>query len=196
MHHRFSIVKQVLYALLLGAQITTLVFWASPTPRAIRTAIPSQVLGVVDVLALSALSLVEHTRSYSSSDGVNVYLLFSIAFDAVQVRSVWLRAATRVAAATTSCLALKLMLLVCETQGKRRSLLKDERDLPPESTSGVIARRFFWWLNGLMWHGYKVILKPDDLRPIKEDFAAEDLLARFRRFQNKGESVFWRYDSV
>ena len=98
----------VLYTLLFAAQITALIFYVEPTAPSIKSVVPSQALALTVVPALSCLSLLEHIRSFRSSDCVNVFLFFSTIFDAMQVRTLWLRLASKKLAATASvCLALK-----------------------------------------------------------------------------------------
>ena len=130
----------VLYTLLFAAQITALIFYVEPTAPSIKSVVPSQALALAVVPALSYLSLPEHIRSFRSSDCINVFLFFSTMFDAVQVRTLWLRLASKKLAATTSvCFALKLMLLFAEVQGKKRYLHKKYQNLASEMASGVIA---------------------------------------------------------
>jgi len=156
----------------------------------IKTSIPSQALAVVVVVGLSGLSLLEHGRLYRSSDGINVYLFFSIAFDAVQVRTLWLRLDTlKLAVAATVCVVLKVALLFVEAQGKKKFLFEKYKSLAPESLSGVFARRCFWWLNGMLIRGYQILIRPDQLEAIKQDFASDKLLDALERSYTKGKLV-------
>jgi ATP-binding cassette subfamily C (CFTR/MRP) protein 1 len=185
---RLFTLHQALYVLILAAQLVTLVFYVSPVIPFIRTTIASQVLAVAVILGLSSLSLLEHGRSLRSSDGINVYLFFSITFDAVQVRTLWLRLdSLKLAAAATVCLALKLVILGFEAQGKRKYLFRKYQSLAPETLSGVFARRCFWWLNGMLMRGYKNLIRPDQLEDIKEDFASRDLLQSLEGSYNRGK---------
>lgn len=179
---------QALYALLFAAQLVTLVFYVLPAAPPIKTVIPSQAMAVAVVLSLSGLSLLEHVHSPRSSDGINVYLFFSIVFDAVQVRTLWLRLdSLKVAAAATACLILKVLLLIAETQGKKRYLFETYQKLAPETLSGVFARRCYWWLNGMLIRGYKILIRPDQLEAIKEDFASSSLLDSLERNYARGK---------
>jgi ATP-binding cassette subfamily C (CFTR/MRP) protein 1 len=131
--------------------------------------------------------MLEHVRSCRSSDSISVYLFFSIALDAVQVRTLWLRHVTlKLAVAITICLVLKLALLIVEAQKKTKFLFEKYRSLAPETLSGVIARRCFWWLNGMLIQGYQILIRPDQLGAIKEDFASDELLEALERSYTKG----------
>jgi ATP-binding cassette subfamily C (CFTR/MRP) protein 1 len=182
------LLHQALYFLILAAQLVTLVFYVSPAAPFIRTTIASQTLAVAVILGLSGLSFLEHERSLRSSDGINVYLFFSITFDAVQVRTLWLRLdSPKLVAAATVCLALKLVILGFEAQGKKKYLFRKYQSLAPETLSGVFARRCFWWLNGMLMRGYKIVIRPDQLEDIKEDFASRVMLQSLEGSYNKGK---------
>lgn len=172
---------QALYVLLFAAQLIILAFYVSPAAASIKTAIPSQVMAVAVIIGLSGLSMVEHLRCPKSSDGINVYLFFTIAIDAMQVRTLWLRLdSLKLAIAATSCLALKVILLIAEAQGKNKYLFEKYQTLAPESSSGVFARRCFWWLNSMLVRGYNIMIRTDQLEDIKEDFASIQLLEMFQ----------------
>ncbi|OAG04180.1 ABC transporter-like protein [Paraphaeosphaeria sporulosa] len=182
--------KQLLYIMLFAAQLSLLVFTA--TSRGIagsQSAIVAHTLLVTVVLASSGLSLLEHVRSPRSSDAINVYLFFSTIFDAVQVRTFWIHPLpTTVSVAASVCVAFKSVLLIAEAQNKIAWLMEDCRSLAPETLSGVYARRVFWWLNGLMYRGYRATFRPVDLMAIKEEFGSKRLLAALQS-KSDGKSL-------
>ncbi|KAL1598820.1 hypothetical protein SLS60_007962 [Paraconiothyrium brasiliense] len=152
-----------------------------------QTAIAAQILLTAVVLALSSLSLLEHVKSPRSSDAINVYLFFSIIFDAVQLRTLWLRPLpTTVCVAASVCFTVKFALWLAEAQSKFAWLKEDYRSLAPETLSGVYARRGFWWLNGLMKRGYRATFQPMDLMAIKEDFGSKRLLDILQSQSDRG----------
>ncbi|KAL5397860.1 hypothetical protein PMIN03_012833 [Paraphaeosphaeria minitans] len=175
---RLAMGKQLLYILLFVTQLSLLMFATSHGIAGSQLAIAAHTLLVTVVLASSGLSLLEHVRSPRSSDAINVYLFFSTIFDAVQVRTSWIRPLpTTESVAASVCLAVKAALLIAEAQNKIAWLMEDYRSLAPETISGVYARRVFWWLNGLMYRGYRATFRPVDLMAIKEDFGSKRLLA-------------------
>jgi ATP-binding cassette subfamily C (CFTR/MRP) protein 1 len=178
----------LLYVLLFAAQLSLLICTATSHGIAgSQTAIAALSLLIAVVLTSSGLSLLEHVRSPRSSDAINVYLFFSTIFDAVQVRTLWLRPLpTTVSVAASVCVAFKFVLLIAESQGKFAWLMEDYRCLAPETLSGVYARRVFWWLNGLMKQGYRTTFRPVDLMVIDEEFGSKRLLAALQSKYDKG----------
>ncbi|KAL3301816.1 ABC transporter [Colletotrichum asianum] len=159
-------------------QIALVSLWAQ-APFANRVSVAAAVLGVLDALALGVLSHTEHVRSIRPSTIICVYLVFSLAFDAVQCRTLWLLPGLqKLAAVFTASLTVKLAMFMLEVQGKRRFLIAALRNLSPDTTSGIIGRGFFWWLNGLMTRGFKATLSPAALYDIDEGLKSEELLQR------------------
>jgi hypothetical protein len=58
---------------------------------------------------------------------------------------------------------VKLILAIMEARPKRRLLLPQFADCPPEAISGPYKRALFWWLNALFKKGYSESLTVDDL---------------------------------
>ena len=113
-----------------------------------RATLAAATLSVLDGLALCFLSHSEHNHSVRPSTIINAYLLLTLPFDAARARTLWLGRATRpVAAAFTSALGIKLIILITEAMEKRSILLDRYRHTSPEATSGIYSRSFFWWLN-------------------------------------------------
>ncbi|KAF4624451.1 hypothetical protein G7Y89_g13720 [Cudoniella acicularis] len=79
----------VLALLLIGVQLALLVFWSSN--HVTQATVPSAVLSFLAALAILFLSHLEHSRSVQPSFILSVYLLASVSFDAVQVRTLFLR---------------------------------------------------------------------------------------------------------
>ncbi|RHZ63440.1 uncharacterized protein CDV56_107137 [Aspergillus thermomutatus] len=125
---------------------------------------------------LALLSYYEHQRSLRPSTLLSIYLFFSVLFDAVQARSLWLRNTNAPIAATfTAALAVKLIITVLEGREKRASLQAQGTKLSPEITSSIYNRTVFWWLNRLFLAGYKSTLRLNDLYPLEPDMASAKL---------------------
>ncbi|KAE9574644.1 ABC transporter [Colletotrichum fructicola] len=173
-------------------QIALVSLWAQ-APFANRVSVAAAVLGVLDALALGVLSHTEHVRSIRPSTIICVYLVFSLAFDAVQCRTLWLLPGLqKLAAVFTASLTVKLAMFMLEVQGKRRFLIAALRNLSPETTSGIIGRGFFWWLNGFMTRGFKATLSPAALYDIDDGLRSEELLQRLLQQwdQRKGKGKY------
>ncbi|KIM99556.1 hypothetical protein OIDMADRAFT_125496 [Oidiodendron maius Zn] len=102
-----------------------------------RATLVAATLSVLDGLALCFLSHSEHNHSIRPSTIINAYLLLTLPFDAARARTLWLGRATRpVAAAFTSALGIKLIILITEAMEKRSILLDRYRHTSPEATIG------------------------------------------------------------
>lgn len=166
-----------------AVQLSLLAQWASldgfTTNKPVSIA--ASALGVFDALALGALSFMEHSRTVRPSTIILVYLLFSIAFDAVQCRTLWLLdTVENVAPVHTAMLTTKLAIFSLEVHEKRGILLDAWKLLGPESTSGVISRGFFWWLNALLMRGFSASLSLDSLWEMDDQLQSRRLLQQIR----------------
>ncbi|OJK00423.1 hypothetical protein ASPACDRAFT_1880763 [Aspergillus aculeatus ATCC 16872] len=163
---------------LVGLQITSVVAWARH--NLIRTALPAIVLSLVDSLDIAVLTALEHDRSLRPSSLLSIYLLISTLFDAVQVRTLFIRhypyPLPALAAATSKINAMRPPF----------------RDISPESTSGIFARTVFWWLNGLFLRGFRKLLTVEDLFPTDEALSSSYLGRRIRRAWAKYKSTHTR----
>jgi ATP-binding cassette subfamily C (CFTR/MRP) protein 1 len=131
-----------------GMQIALLILHALNPILRTRATIAAASLSVLDGLALCLLSHSEHNYSVRPSTIINAYLFLTLPFDVSHSRTLWLGRATRpIAAAFTSALAIKLIILIAEAIDKRAILLDRYRHSSPEVTSGIYSRSFFWWLN-------------------------------------------------
>ena len=129
-------------------------------------------LAFIDALGLCILSHTEHVRSIKPSALINVYLLFTSLFDIARARTLWLNGDNSIAAVFSSTLGVKLLVLITEAMEKRDILLSRYQHCPPEATSGIYSRSFFWWLNGLFRTGFRKLLSNEDLYPIDDSMAS------------------------
>lgn len=110
---------------------------------------------------------------------INIYLLFTLLFDCVVARTLWLADnGSTISGLFTSTVALKLLVLTSETWEKRPILLSQYEYLFPEATSGILARSIFWWLNSFLRIGFTRPLTNRDLLPIHDSLAARTLLQK------------------
>ncbi|KAG2419513.1 hypothetical protein HFD88_004309 [Aspergillus terreus] len=173
---RSQLVKLGIIALLVILQLALLPLWSLKTSLETSVSIPAAVFALVAALMLAVLSYYEHQRSVRPSTLLSIYLFFSVLFDAVQSRSLWLRNTDGpIAAAFTAALAVKLIITVLEGQEKQPSLQGQGTILSPETTSSIYNRAVFWWLNRLSLTGYKGTLRLSDLYPLEPEMASEDL---------------------
>ncbi len=129
-----------------------------------RATVPSAVLSLLVSVLIVFLSHLEHSRAVRPSSLLIVYLLVSVAFDAVQVRTLFLRHdEPAILGLFTTSVVLKLLLLSLESINKRHYLRVPYNTYPPESTSGVFGRSFFWWLNPILATGFRRLMTINDL---------------------------------
>ncbi|QKX61831.1 uncharacterized protein TRUGW13939_08987 [Talaromyces rugulosus] len=160
-------------------QLAVLLYWALNAESELRTS--AAVLAFVDGFLLLFLSHAEHARSVRPSTIINVYLLFTLLFDCVVARTLWLADHdSTISGLFTSTVAIKLFVLTSEAWEKRPILLSQYQCLSPEATSGILARSVFWWLNSLMRTGFARSLTDHDLLPIHASLAAQTLLPKAR----------------
>ncbi|EHK26512.1 uncharacterized protein TRIVIDRAFT_20223, partial [Trichoderma virens Gv29-8] len=180
LHNRIGIPKLVAYAALISLQLSLLIIWSTHHEALTRASLAAATLGLADGMALGILSYLEHRRSIRPSTIILVYLVFSIAFDAVQCRTLWLLKTNVLASVSTATLACKLLVFLLELGEKRHILLHPWNNLAPETTSSIINRSFFWWLNDLLLRGFRTPLSTDTLYEIDDSMKSEKLFHKLQ----------------
>ncbi|KAI1862215.1 uncharacterized protein JN550_010371 [Neoarthrinium moseri] len=169
----------------IGLQLALLVLSTNPRVRT-HISIASAALTFLSGLSLALLSHLEHSKSIRPSFLINFYLLLTVIFDATRVRTQWLAGVNDgVAGALTASLFVKGIVLVLEAGEKRSLLLGLDRHLSRESTSGMISRSSFWWLNSLLLSGFKNVLTMDNLPEIHEKLSSEHLAQQLQKSWDK-----------
>ncbi|RAK74447.1 putative multidrug resistance protein [Aspergillus fijiensis CBS 313.89] len=172
--------KATVAIVLLGLRVALLTLWSiRPATSASIASAAVSLLGSSLVLALSTL---EHTRSERPSSLLCIYLLLDSVFNATQLRSLYLRRhLTAISIVASVALGAEVLLLVLETVDKRACLYDAFRSrYPPESTSGIINRSFFWWLSPLFVRGYRKNLSLGDLDRVDQELSAGPLHERMQ----------------
>ncbi|KAK0620017.1 hypothetical protein B0T14DRAFT_537621 [Immersiella caudata] len=156
---RSRLTKVIAALVFSGVQLSLLILWTLETQMKTRVSIAHVVANLVHANLVVALQIVARTwaedvRSLRPSSLISTYLLFTLISDAARALTLWLRQPWSPLAAT----------LTSRTAVKKRRYLKNEyQDPPPESTSGIINRRFLWWTNRLFREGFKKLLTYQDL---------------------------------
>ncbi|KAF2734747.1 putative multidrug resistance protein [Polyplosphaeria fusca] len=176
----FRALKLITIAAFAVLQFSTVILWATGGAYRIRTpATVASSLAFVASLAVFGLSYLEHSRSLRPSALLNLYLFFSVLFDAVVLRTLWIAdLSTTMRDVFTASFALKGVIFFLEAKEKRR-YLKTNQSCGPEETSGLYNQTFVWWLNKIIRSGYRHVLKPTDLYPVDESMKSEVLNAKF-----------------
>ena len=175
---------QSAWVVLATLQLAALILWALPSAARTRVTLVAVALTLVSTLGLCLLSYAEHTRAVKPSSLINTYLLATLLFDITHARTLWLRAADHVnhniAYISTAAVVIKSVVLILEALDKRRSLRPEYQAYPPEATSSIYNRSFFWWLNPLFWQGFSRDLVVDDLFVLDKHLQASYCYARFQ----------------
>ncbi|RKK67240.1 hypothetical protein BFJ69_g14663 [Fusarium oxysporum] len=176
----------VTIAIYASLQTALLVLWCRQNST--NTAIAEPVLGLIESFALAALSFVEHRHSKKPSKLIGTFLVVTIILDIALIRTFWIRSMRTIAAVFTASFVIKTILLILEETPK--SLL-DEKEKIHETSSGVVNRSFFWWLNGLFLQGHRTILETEDLQAIDSKFDTDHVSAllekQWEQARNSGQ---------
>jgi hypothetical protein len=170
------VVPQIAWAVFAGFELALLIIWSNQQTRKNRAEVPSAAISFIGAIILGFLSFTEHMRSVRPSFLLTVYLLFTSIFDIERSRSYALSPdLDLVATLFAPRLGVKVFLAVVEARDKRRLLLPDFVNSPPEATSGVYKRATFWWLNSLFKKGFSTSLTIDDLFQLDKHLQADYL---------------------
>ncbi|KAE9374191.1 canalicular multispecific organic anion transporter 1 [Stipitochalara longipes BDJ] len=176
----FQVVKLLTIALFGILQLALLVLWClNPVERS-PAAVSAATLTLIDTVALCFLSYVEHGRNIRPSAIIGTYLFFSLIFDIIRVRTLWLigQDTNEVRIFTTS-VVLKVCILCMEVKEKRDYLAGADKLRSPEELSGILSQGVYYWLNQLIMQGYGKILSLEDLYPLDEKLSSRNLSDRF-----------------
>ncbi|KAK1579629.1 ABC transporter [Colletotrichum navitas] len=143
-----------------------LALWAGPSAH-LKTAatVPSAALVLVASLFYSALTWLEHHRNVKPSFIPFAYIFLSVLLDLPRCRTF---------------LALRFLILIQESVGKRRLLLPEYRAYARSTTAGTLSRSTFFWLKSLFVRGYKKNLHLQDLDPLEPGLESEPLYRAYR----------------
>jgi ATP-binding cassette subfamily C (CFTR/MRP) protein 1 len=142
------------------------VLWSSN--RVTSATLPSAILSFLSALVILCLSNLEHTRTVRPSLILNVYLLGSLVFDAVQVRTLYLRNDDpAILGLFTTNIVIKAALLLLEAKSKRTYLRPPYNTYSPE-------------IRPLLATGFRKMLTLDDLFQTDEGLLSEPLLSQMQ----------------
>lgn len=165
-------------------QITLHTLWClSPSIRT-STSVPSATLSLIVAITMMGLLYFETDKATTPSTLLIIYLLFSVLFDAAQIRTLWLAHYTSIAAVQTASIAVRTCLLVLESQSKASYLRLPYRDYPPEAQSGILNTSFVWWLNQLFIKGFRKLMTTSDLFALHPKLSSEILGKRLKKYWN------------
>ena len=89
----------------------------------------------------------------------------------------------------TTSIAVKFVALLLEMKEKREILRPKYKSYPPEATSSIFNKFFFWWQIALFRKGFSTSLTVDDLFVLDKHLAAEHLQDLLQSAWQKGDSL-------
>ncbi|KAJ1334245.1 ATP-binding cassette subfamily C (CFTR/MRP) member 1 [Microdochium nivale] len=182
---RLQLGKLAIIACFSTIQTALLIFWTRAGAYQTSASVPAAALCLVVAFALAPLSWLEHTYWPRPSTLINIYLLVSLAGDAVQLRTLWLKigdggAGAIIAALATAALVIKTGLLALEVVEKRFFLGPEWSLKSPEMTAGIYSRALLAWVYGILATGASMLLAPVDLAPLSNSLETRRLSESFR----------------
>lgn len=122
------------------------------------------------------VSFLEHGRSRRTSSLLNLYVLFTLLFDIVQARTLWLSVRNQLegvfARVFTVSVCVKVLVLALETQDKERWISWNTKH-SPEETSGIFSHAVLYWLKQLFLRSFRRTMRFDDLYDLGSVMSAE-----------------------
>ncbi|CAG8888161.1 unnamed protein product [Penicillium egyptiacum] len=193
--------KELLWLFYAGCHMVLLALWCQPALFKTKATVFTTFVTVIISLFLAYLSHLEHLRSIRPSTVINAFLVFTLLFDLVRLRTLYfMPTAQTVTVLFAISWVTKATILGLEATEKRSLLKKAYENSPIESTSGVLNRAIFWWLNELLWRGSKDILTVDSLPALDNDIrAASDPCSLLERWDKANKyhqnSLLWTFVS-
>ncbi|KAI1107946.1 ABC transporter [Jackrogersella minutella] len=121
--------------------------------------VASRVLELVAALVLFVQSWLEHRRSARPSDSIILYLIACLIRDGFELPSTiqgqrdWI-----LQDPILTQIVIEGALLATETLQKDSTKESPCEDVSSEEKSSVIGRTFFWWINPILYEGYRNVL--------------------------------------
>ncbi|KAH8698352.1 multidrug resistance-associated protein [Talaromyces proteolyticus] len=162
--HLMRLAKLITAVVFAAIQLALLISWAKKIQPYTKLSVALSAINLAVAMEIVILSWAEDERSVRPSSLLAIYLLFTLLFDVVQTRTLWLSHGNiLIPSLFTVSIAVKTAMVLFESLGKQKHLIGSYQDLPPESTSGIVNRSFMWWLNRLFFTGFRSLLTAEDL---------------------------------
>lgn len=173
--------KAVTGLILLGIDCAYL-FYAVNRKYGGRYPLLSVSVAVASSVMLLLHSRLAHTRMSRASDTITIFLFISLLCDTVQLRTHWLSHAPRILTALfVARTATTVGFLALEAGGKSKKVNIRDLSEAKEKSTLILSKAFTWWMNDLVRYGYGHDLTQEDLYPLDEDLAAEEVGEKFMR---------------
>ncbi|KAF9890446.1 hypothetical protein FE257_005851 [Aspergillus nanangensis] len=153
-----------------GVKISLLILIVVPglnVPKT-RATIATAALSAAASISLIGLSYLQHSRSPRPSTLLTLFLALSVALDAIRARTIWAVQPKLIFIIFVLGLASDLAKFLLECREVPRYPSDPPKVPPKESTANVFNRSLFWWLNPLLFRGFKNVLEVENLTSIDE----------------------------
>ena len=141
-----------------------------------RASIAATALTLYLSIILIGLSHFEHLRSFRPSALLSLYFGISLVFDIVRTRTLWsIHGNVLFATLFSVSLGFKLALFILESLEKEAGYSQAYDRLAAETAGNVFTRSLFWWLNPLLWKGFRHVLEVDQLPAIDNELTSPEL---------------------
>lgn len=129
------------------------------------------------------LSFLNHSRSQSPFDVLNIVLFLSVGRDLVQAALLHLTDLHQCPISTlhVALITVQVLLWMLELQSKRSILREPWRDLSFEETENLFSRAFFWWANSLLQRGRNELFEVENLPPLPMELSSKLLREKMKQ---------------
>ncbi|CAG7924068.1 unnamed protein product [Penicillium olsonii] len=181
--------KEFSWLLYSSCHLGSLILWSHPDAPKTSATLATEAVTIGASLVLLYLSHLEHLRSIRPSTILNSFLVFTLLFDLPRLRTLYSMSETRsVFSVLAISWTIKSITLFLEAAEKRPLLKKAYEQSPIESTSGLLSRVTFWWLNPVLWLGSKSQLTVESLPALDHDIqAASDSTILSEKWRNANQ---------
>jgi ATP-binding cassette, subfamily C (CFTR/MRP), member 1 len=159
---------------LIGIQTAILVGWLHHFKSTLsQQDLTTGILGIVSAVAVLLLETFEHSRIAQPSPLVSVFLLVTAVLDSVEL----VKTTPRLLLCGAD-LITRVLLLILESWPKT-AYLKDASSYSPEETTGIIGKWLFWWINPVLFQGYRRTITEKDVFQMDQNMKSRYLEEEF-----------------
>ncbi|PYH94822.1 putative ABC multidrug transporter [Aspergillus ellipticus CBS 707.79] len=179
----FQLIKLGAITTYVGLELSLVILVAVRSFNATSMFMAASVLKLLSSLFMITLSVLDHSRSPRPSMLLSSYLFLTLLLDAAQARTLFLSSDDKpeltFSSIFSAAIALKVGILLLESQQKSKWVNWDAKEHSPEETSGIFSLGVYFWLNRMFSAGYRKVLKLEDLYPLDSSFDAKSLHDKF-----------------
>jgi hypothetical protein len=132
------------------------------------------IVNIITTFGLAITSNYEHYRNPRPSSPVSIYLVLTFVFDSAKTRTLFgIEDGQPVALMLLVGTFIKFCLIVLEVKEKREWLVDPSQFPAPESTANFFNRLTFFWVNPMLFYGYRNEIQEDDLFEVQKQIVGD-----------------------